>query len=38
MGVHALFLSGRFGNNIDSVGPNTLVDLLSKFHLLEMFL
>jgi hypothetical protein len=38
MGVQALFLSGWFGNNTDSVGPDILVDLLSKFRPVEMFL
>jgi hypothetical protein len=36
--VQALFLSGRFDNSIGSAGPNILVDLLSKFQLVEMFL
>jgi hypothetical protein len=37
-GVHALFLSGRFGNSASSAGPDVLPDLLSKFQLVEMFL
>jgi hypothetical protein len=37
-GVHASFLSGRFGNNTSSVGDDILADLLSKFHPVEMFL
>jgi hypothetical protein len=37
-GVHALFLSGRFGNSAGSAGPDILVDLLSKFRPVEMFL
>jgi hypothetical protein len=38
MGVHALFLSGRFGNSTGSAGPDTLAEVLSKFRLVEMFL
>jgi hypothetical protein len=37
-GVHALFLSGWFGNSAGSVGPDILVDLLFKFQPVEMFL
>ena len=37
-GVHALFLSVWFGNSIGSAGPDILVDLLSKFRLVEMFM
>jgi hypothetical protein len=37
-GVQALSLSGRFGNNAGSVGPDILADLLSKFRPVEMFL
>jgi hypothetical protein len=37
-GVHAMFLSGWFGNNVGSAGPAILVDLLSKFQPVEMFL
>jgi hypothetical protein len=36
--VHALFLSGRFGNSASSAGPDILVDLLSKFQPVEIFL
>jgi hypothetical protein len=38
MGVHALFLSGQFGNSAGSGGPNILADLLSKFRPVEIFL
>jgi hypothetical protein len=38
MGVHALFLSGRFGNSAGSAGLDILADLLSKFRPVEMFL
>jgi hypothetical protein len=37
-GVHALFLSGKFGNSIGSVGPDILADILSKFRPVEMLL
>jgi hypothetical protein len=37
-GVHALFLSGQFGNSTSGVGPDILVDIRSKFWLVEMFL
>ena len=37
-GVNSLFLSGQFGNSVGSVGADILVDLLSKFQLVEMFL
>jgi hypothetical protein len=37
-GVQALFLSGQFGNSAGSARPDILVDLLSKFRPVEMFL
>jgi hypothetical protein len=37
-GVQVMFLSGQFGNSADSAGPDILVDLLSKFRPVEMFL
>jgi hypothetical protein len=37
-GVQALFLSGWFGNSTGSARPDILVDLLSKFWLVEFFL
>ena len=37
-GVPTLFLSGRFGNNVGSAGPDILADFLSKFRPVEMFL
>jgi hypothetical protein len=37
-GVQASFLIGRFGNSAGSVGLDIIVDLLSKFHPLEIFL
>jgi hypothetical protein len=38
MDSHALFLSVHFGNSIGSARPDILVDLLSKFYLVEIFL
>jgi hypothetical protein len=37
-GVQAMFLSGWFGYSAGSARPNILVDLLSKFQPVEMFL
>jgi hypothetical protein len=37
-GVHALFLSVWFGNSEGSAGPDILVNLLSKFQPVEMFM
>ena len=33
-----MFLSGRFGNSVGSVGPDILTDLLSKFRPVEMIM
>jgi hypothetical protein len=37
-GVHAMFLSGQFDNNVGSARHDILIDLLSKFQPIEMFL